>query len=72
VKVLSFVDDSYKKISSGNGMIYSSDVAITTREIKLVFDKMYTSLGDSPYIIGVVGNETEGFVICSHISPQFG
>lgn len=57
--------------TEGN-VTYSGDVTISTKNIAVVFDKMYAGNSDSPYIIGVVGDEVAGFVVCAHVSRKIG
>lgn len=60
-------------LTSGSNVTYSEAVTINTKTLTTVYNKMYIGPNpNTPTIIGVVGNEVDGFVVCSHISPQVG
>lgn len=51
--------------------VYSDNSIVTTKEISLLFDKQFAGNMDSPTIIGIVGDEVDGFTICSRVAIDY-
>lgn len=49
---------------SGGTVHYSQELLITTKNLTLNFEKTFFGTGDSPAIVAVEGNETDGFAVC--------